>query len=187
MDWHEKYKDKIVSREQAVRLIRSGDVITSNFGGSIPYALLDALADYAPGHLEDVTLYLAGFYKPARIADAQYNAQVRIKSCFLGPWERRAAAEGSDLSYQAMHLANINHDRMGKHRARVLLAAGSEPDEYGMISLADPEDTMDWYRMVCTCFDRYGIGRAAWSFREMDFGLIDPHADSIRERLLKVL
>ena len=42
-----------------------------------------------------------------------------------------------------MHLANINHDRLGKHRARVLLAAGSVPDEYGMISLGvapfDPE------------------------------------------------
>ena len=56
-----------------------------------------------------------------------------------------------------------------------------------MIDLAEPEDTLDWYRMVCTCFDRLGIGRAAWSFREMDFGLIDPHADSIRKELIRVL
>ena len=59
--------------------------------------------------------------------------------------------------------------------------------EYGVIDLAEPEDTLDWYRMVCTCFDRLGIGRAAWSFREMDFGLIDPHADSIRKELIRVL
>ena len=65
----------------------------------------------------------------------KYNSHIAVKSCFLGPWERKAVAEGSDLSYQAMHLANINFDRMGKHRARVLLAAGSEPDENGQISL----------------------------------------------------
>ena len=68
MDWHEKYRDKIVSMERAASLIRSGDVITSNFGGSIPYAFLDALADYSLTHLENVTLYLAGFYKELFIA-----------------------------------------------------------------------------------------------------------------------
>ena len=135
MDWHEKYKDKIVSPEQAAAFIRPGDAITSNFGGSIPYALLDALADYSLAHLENVTLYLAGFYKPTRIAEAQYNEHVRIRSCFLGPWERKAVAGGSDISYQAMHLSNITHDRTDKHLPRVLLAAGSEPDENGMISL----------------------------------------------------
>jgi 4-hydroxybutyrate CoA-transferase len=34
-----------------------------------------------------------------------------------------------------MHLSNISFDRMGKHVPRVVLAAGSEPDENGMISL----------------------------------------------------
>lgn len=135
MDWQERYRDKIMSPEEAVRLIRPGDVITSNFGGSIPYALLDVLADWALDNLKDVTLTLAGFYKETRIADKVYNDHVRIKSCFLGPIERRAVAAGSDLSYQAMHLANITADRAGKHRPRVILAAGSVPDEDGMISL----------------------------------------------------
>ena len=135
MDWQKRYQDRLMSPEAACALIRSGDVLASNFGGSIPYALLDVLADYSLEHLENVTLYLAGFYKQTKIAEAKYNRHITVKSCFLGPWERRAVAEGSDLSYQAMHLANINHDRTGKHRARVLLAAGSEPDEYGMISL----------------------------------------------------
>ena len=135
MDWQKKYRDKIMSPAEAVRLIRSGDTVTSNFGGSIPYALMDALADYALENLEDVTLYLAGFYKEAHIAERPYNGHVRIKSCFLGPGERRAVIGGSDLSYQPMHLSNITQDRTEKHRARVLLAAGSLPDADGMISL----------------------------------------------------
>ncbi len=59
--------------------------------------------------------------------------------------------------------------------------------EFGVIDLASPEDTLDWYRMVCSCFDRYGIGRAAWSYREMDFGLADPRMDPVRAEILKVL
>ena len=51
MDWKERYKDKLVGMEEAVALIRSGDVVASNFGGSIPYAFLDALADYAAERL----------------------------------------------------------------------------------------------------------------------------------------
>ena len=135
MDWKEKYKDKLVGMEEAVALIRSGDVVTSNFGGSIPYAFLDALADYAARHLENVTLCLAGFYKQTRIADKRLNGHIAIKSSFLGPCERAAIAAGADISYQSMHLANINDDRLGKHRARVLVAAGSVPDENGRISL----------------------------------------------------
>ena len=135
MDWKEKYRDRIMSPEAACALIRPGDTLTSNFGGSIPYAFLDVLADYSLEHLENVTLYLAGFYKRTKIADKIYNPHITGKSCFLGPWERKAVSEGSNLSYQAMQLASVNHDRMGKHRARVILAAGSEPDENGMISL----------------------------------------------------
>jgi len=142
MDWRDAYRDKIMSPEAACGLIRSGDIVMSNFGGSIPYALLDVLADYALANLEGVTLYLAGFFKPAKLADAVYNPHITIKSSFLGPYERRAMAAGSDLSYQAMHLSNISADKLGKHRPRVILAAGTEPDENGSVSLGvAPFDT----------------------------------------------
>ena len=135
MDWREAYKDRIMSPEAACALIRSGDTIMSNFGGSIPYAMLDALADYSLTHLEGVTLYLAGIYKETKLAEAVYNRHVAIRSSFLGPFERKAIAAGSDISYQAMHLSNINQDKPGKHRPRVILASGTEPDENGVISL----------------------------------------------------
>ena len=59
--------------------------------------------------------------------------------------------------------------------------------EFGVIDRAAPEDALDWYRMICSCFDRYGIGRAAWSYKEMDFGLADARMDKVRQDLLKVL
>ena len=59
--------------------------------------------------------------------------------------------------------------------------------EYGVIDCASPEDALQWYRMIHEAFEHYGIGRAAWSFRQMDFGLSDARMDAVREELLKCL
>jgi aryl-phospho-beta-D-glucosidase BglC (GH1 family) len=45
--------------------------------------------------------------------------------------------------------------------------------EYGVIETADRESTVRWYEAIHTAFRKYGIGRAAWSYKEMDFGLVD--------------
>ncbi len=59
--------------------------------------------------------------------------------------------------------------------------------EYGVIDRAAPEDALAWYRMIHAVFTEYGIGRAAWSYREMDFGLSDARMDGVREELLRCL
>lgn len=59
--------------------------------------------------------------------------------------------------------------------------------EYGVIDCATPGDTVEWYRMIHEAFEQYGIGHAAWSYREMDFGLADARLDGVRERLLRYL
>lgn len=59
--------------------------------------------------------------------------------------------------------------------------------EYGVIDLADPEEALKWYECISSVFDKYQIGRAAWSYKEMDFGLIEAHYDDVRERILKLL
>lgn len=65
----------------------------------------------------------------------------------------------------------------------VLLYCG----EYGVIEKATPEDTLEWYRLISTVFNKHGIGRAAWSYRQMDFGLADARLDEIRPELIKYL
>lgn len=41
--------------------------------------------------------------------------------------------------------------------------------EYGVIDLANKNDTKTWYGYIEEAFDYYGIGRAAWTYKEMDF------------------
>ena len=59
--------------------------------------------------------------------------------------------------------------------------------EYGVINLADPQDSLNWYKDICTALDNFGFGRAAWSYKEMDYGISDAHMDSVRDELLKYL
>ena len=65
----------------------------------------------------------------------------------------------------------------------VLLYCG----EFGVIDRATPEDTVEWYKMIHEAFEEYGIGHAAWSYRQMDFGLSDGRMDSVRAELLRWL
>ncbi len=65
----------------------------------------------------------------------------------------------------------------------VLLYCG----EYGVIDNTDTKDILEWYKLISNTFNRHGIGRAAWSFRQMNFGLSDAYLDNVRSELIKYL
>ncbi len=59
--------------------------------------------------------------------------------------------------------------------------------EYGVIENATPEDTLKWYKMISDSFNKFGIGRAAWSYRSMNFGISDERLSEVRDELIKLL
>lgn len=59
--------------------------------------------------------------------------------------------------------------------------------EYGVIDRAEPESTLRWYQDIHNAFEHYGIGRAAWSYKKMDFGLLDEHYEDVRDAIVKLL
>lgn len=59
--------------------------------------------------------------------------------------------------------------------------------EYGIIDLAEPESSLRWLKDINYAFVHYGIGRAIWSYKEMDFGIIGKHYEPIFEELIKYL
>jgi aryl-phospho-beta-D-glucosidase BglC (GH1 family) len=42
--------------------------------------------------------------------------------------------------------------------------------EYGVIDLAPADSAKRWFADIHSIFDKYGIGHAAWSYKEMDYG-----------------
>ena len=59
--------------------------------------------------------------------------------------------------------------------------------EYGVIDIVPPEEALKWFRDLHTVFERHGIARSLWSYKEMDFGLQDQRMDGVREELLGLL
>lgn len=59
--------------------------------------------------------------------------------------------------------------------------------EYGVIDQADPAPSLEWFRDISATFEKHGIGRAAWSYRWMNFGLEGPHYAGILSELVKLL
>lgn len=59
--------------------------------------------------------------------------------------------------------------------------------EYGVIDIVSPEDTVKWYKCINAIFEKHGIVRSAWSYKEMDFGLSDKRLDDVRDELLKYI
>ena len=59
--------------------------------------------------------------------------------------------------------------------------------EYGVIDLADAKDALEWYKAINATFEKFGIGRAAWSYRRMNFGLEGEHYASVIDELVKYL
>lgn len=59
--------------------------------------------------------------------------------------------------------------------------------EYGVIDYGTPEETLYWYKQICSVLDKYDIGRAAWTYKGMNFGLCEPRLDSVRDQLVKIM
>ncbi|MBO4903829.1 MAG: cellulase family glycosylhydrolase [Lachnospiraceae bacterium] len=59
--------------------------------------------------------------------------------------------------------------------------------EYGVIDRAPLPDTLAWMKDIHESFEKYGIGRALWNYKNKDFGLVDEHYAPILEEMIKLL
>ena len=59
--------------------------------------------------------------------------------------------------------------------------------EYGVIDQAPVDSALRWLKDISEVFNRHGIGRALWNYKRKDFGLVDPHYDGARERLIEII
>lgn len=59
--------------------------------------------------------------------------------------------------------------------------------EYGVIDRVSPEETLKWFIDINSVFNKYDIGRCAWNYKKMDFGISDSRLDGVRNELVKYL
>jgi len=128
MSWVDDYKKKLVTAEEAVSVIRSGDRIYVSGNAATPYFLMRALAS-RKDELKDVELshvLLLGedpFSKPGMESHFRHN------SLFVGPADRKAINEGK-ADYVPIFL----------HQIPDLFYSGEMPIDVAMLHLSPPDE-----------------------------------------------
>ncbi len=59
--------------------------------------------------------------------------------------------------------------------------------EYGVIDRAPIESSLRWHRDAVGILREHGIGRAVWSYKQMDFGLVDANSCVVNAELVKIV
>lgn len=100
------------------------------------------------------------------------------------------------LGYQGEVVTKAETKTMGKEFIREMIqeaidaaknaGVGLYCGEFGVIDQAPIADTMRWFNDVHEVFAENHIGGAVWSYKKMDFGLIDEHYDEIRDELISL-
>ena len=149
------------------------------------------------------TLILLGSYqwnsaKTVQYLDAPYDENVVYNFHFYEPhafthqgayWEASErdisqrftyAESGADEAYFEEYIASALEKAA---RENTELYCG----EYGVIDVVPPEEALKWFRDLHAVFEKHGIARCLWSYKQMDFGLADARMDAVRPGLLALL
>ena len=59
--------------------------------------------------------------------------------------------------------------------------------EFGAIALADRDSRRRWHTDIIDLFLQHRIGRACWSYKEMDFALVDRNNKIVDEELISII
>jgi 4-hydroxybutyrate CoA-transferase len=93
MDWEKLYQSRVVTAEEAVRAIQSGNRIFLTGNCSVPRKLLGALVEYAP-NLENVEICQALTVGSSEYVAPEMEGHLRVNSLFISGNVRKAVQEG---------------------------------------------------------------------------------------------
>ena len=134
MKWSSQYQQKVVTADEAVEVVRSGQRVWIQPGCATPEPLIEALLRRAPS-LHDVELTHMLTLGPAGYTRPEFEGHFRHNGMFLGGNVRPAIAAGR-ADYTPINLSEIEKLLCsGQLPLDVALIQVSPPDEYGYMSL----------------------------------------------------
>ena len=134
MDWTTQYQTRVVSAEDAVKAIQSGNRVFMTGNVSVPQKLLPALVQYAP-ELKDVEICQALSVGPADYVTPEMAGHLRVNTMFISANVRKAVQEGR-ADFSPVFLSEF--PLLFKNKVLpldVALVHVSPPDEHGFCSL----------------------------------------------------
>jgi len=134
MSWVDDYKNKLITAEEAVSVIQSGDRVYVSGNAATPYVLMSALAS-RKDKLEDVELVHVLLMGEDPLSRPGMEGHFRHNSLFVGPADRKAINEGR-ADYVPIFLHQIpNLFYSEQMPLDVALLHLSPADEHGFMSL----------------------------------------------------
>ena len=154
INWKQKYANKIMSAEDALQQVRSGDRVVTGHACGEPPTLVRALVDRAP-ELKDVEVVHMVAMGPAKYAQLGMEGSFRHNSLFVGAATRKAVSEG-----RALHTPCFFSEIPRLFTWRILpvdvtLMQVAPPDEEGFCSLGVSVD----YTLAASRSDRVTIAQ----------------------------
>jgi aryl-phospho-beta-D-glucosidase BglC (GH1 family) len=131
-------------------------------------------APWAPGMKTDFRISINASYAEMTEMSKKYLSQVTVGFDGFDDSESLSVAFFDRLFAEAVKVAEERN---------VALYCG----EYGVIDLADAGETLKWYQIISEAFDKYRIGRSAWSYKEMNFGFTSDHMKPVIDQIIKKL
>jgi 4-hydroxybutyrate CoA-transferase len=133
MVWVNDYKNKLVTAEDAVSVIKSNDRVYISGNAATPYVLMNALAS-RKDELEDVELTHVLLLGEDPLSKPEMEGHFRHNSLFVGPADRKAINEGR-ADYIPIFLHQIpGLIYSGQMPLDVAVLHLSPPDEHGFMS-----------------------------------------------------
>jgi 4-hydroxybutyrate CoA-transferase len=133
MGWVDTYKKKLVTAEEAVSGVKSGERIYISGNAATPYALMKALASRR-AELRDVELVHVLLMGEDPLSKPEMEGHFRHNSLFVGPADRKAINEGR-ADYIPIFLHQIpNLFYSGQMPLDAAVVHLSPPDEHGFMS-----------------------------------------------------
>ena len=129
-----QYEDKYISIEQALEMVKSGDVIVTGLGAAeagLFMGQLHTIADRVRG--VKVTNCLPTH--PSQIYDPKYGDSFEVDGWFFAPQMRKAHANGN-MAYIPNHLHLACTKRLQFVKPNIYVGAASMPDKHGYVSLS---------------------------------------------------
>ncbi len=127
------YRSKVVSAEDAAKIIESGQRVYLGGGAAVPQRVVDALVSRAE-HLRDVEILHVLTFGPAPYVEPRYAQSFRHRALFMGG-NTRAAVQAGRADFVPVFLSEIPHMfRNGALPIDVALIQVSPPDEHGFCS-----------------------------------------------------
>ncbi|MBQ6899748.1 MAG: acetyl-CoA hydrolase [Firmicutes bacterium] len=133
MEWKKEYSQKLVSHEEAVRIVKSGDKVYTGTASSVAYGLAEALWERR-NELEGVEIQSSQAFEPSPLYGNFDENPFSYNTYFVGVNERKALRSGMSVDFNSVHLSQVDIWCRQNARPDVAFFEVSLPDENGYMS-----------------------------------------------------